>query len=344
MSIFQKAKKFLKANWIFVWLMCVTLCIGGITAFARYNDQHNVTKRVLATEDSQGIKFSSNYLATGAANKQVKNVAQDTNAEFELYIYNYNYSNPTVWYPTHLYYEISLSVIKRSGGVLTEEEVEDLIGSDNIVLNKVSVQDGVETLTEIAVLTKNNRSENNITELLENKTTGGTTNRYRLVLPASMTGNDICVMITATPQRQYRDLSGVVLSSKFMADLQNVVLSTGWSGSFNDDEDIAVRNYDGFNYCITGNGDSSGVLKWRSDLLEPNPFLIKELFNADIGNDETIEGETRWKKIELSALSSVNNAGRYDFQFYIVSADAKEAIADMDWDTFKNTVVFQEEE
>ena len=137
------------------------------------------------------------------------------------------------------------------------------------------------------------------------------------------------------------------MSSRFGAEIQTIVLSTGWTGSFSDDTSISLESYEGFNYSITGSGDSSGTLSWRYDLLEPNMNEIQELFGIDITNSSNYVDDptTNMRTITLSNISADDNAGRYDFQIYIKDDTAKNTIKTInDWSTFSDFCVFTEDE
>ena len=342
----KNLKTFLKKYWITVLLvLSVALLLGGF-ALAKYSTEHNAVKRVIATDSGVGKKFTSNYLFTGEGNQQVRNVASTytDNVNFDLYVYNYSINNPLWCYPTDLDYTMNFVATNKNGQALTSSEVEAILDNDKISVYSVTVVNDQEVLTLLTEIDKNtlNDAKN---QTIVHSTAGGTYNRYRLVLPNSAIGQNIRLQVLARPANKHRDISDIVLSSSFGAEFQTIILTTGWTGSYSDNTAIALSSYEGFNYSIVGSGNSSGKLYWKNDLLELNKNEIYELFGLDLSDSSVIQYDSgrQMQYIELSNLSSTGNGGRYDFQIYIRNKNAKTAISAMDWATFSQTCIFEED-
>lgn len=348
----QNSKKhFFKKNWITVWLVVALMVLGGEIVYAKYGSSHNVVKRVIATDSGTGNRFTSNYLETGTSNQHIRSVSSTSTDDiiYDINIYNYSVNKPTQWYHVDLGYTLSAQIKNLDGtATLTQAQVENLIGNDQIILYSVTIdENSEETVSSLLTLDKDNLTDSDASQIIENSSTGGTYNSYRLILPNSMLGKNISVVLTATPASKHRDIADVILSSRFGAEIQTIVLSTGWTGSFSDDTSISLESYEGFNYSITGSGDSSGTLSWRYDLLEPNMNEIQELFGIDITNSSNYVDDptTNMRTITLSNISADDNAGRYDFQIYIKDDTAKNTIKTInDWSTFSDFCVFTEDE
>lgn len=339
----KKFKHFLKKYWISVLLVLSLAFLFGGLAFAKYSTEHNAVKRVIATDSGAGKRFTSNYLFTGDGNQQVRNVASTYIGDiaFDLYVYNYSSNNPLWCYPTDLDYTMSFIVTNKNGEALSSEQVEEILGNDSIIVNTVTEVDGEEVKTLLTSINKDHLTDlKNLT--IVHSSAGGTNNRFELVLPHLAIGENIRLQILATPAAKHRDISDIVLSSRFGADFQTIVLTTGWTGSYNDNTQLSPGSYEGFNYSIVGSGNSSGKLYWRDDLLELNKNEMRELFGINLPAD--IQHDSLGTYIELNNLSSDNNAGRYDFQIYIKDKAAKTTISSMDWNAFSQTCIFVENE
>lgn len=341
----ETIKRFVRKNWITVWLVVAAITLSGGMVLAKYATEHNVVRRVIATDGGAGSRFTSNYLFTGTENRQIRTVASTYTGEvtYDLFIYNYSMNNPTLWYKSDLDFSFTPTVVSLDGTTsLTSSDFETLLGNDSIEVYSVEN----ETETSLLTINKDNFDQvvgNAVSQTITYSSVSGTYKRYKIVLPNSAIDKNICLKLEATPARKHGDISDLVLSSRFGAAFQTISLSTGWTGSFNDSTSIAPSAYEGFNFSITGSGDSSGELSWRSDLIEPNPNQIEEFFGVDLSSTTpTPVPGTNMVKITLPNLSSDDNSGRYDLQFYIKDAAAKTAIGNMDWDTFSETCVFTE--
>lgn len=343
----QRLKKLSKKNWITIWLVVAIVVFGGGMVLAKYAASHNVVKRVIAIDSGSSNYFTSNYLETGSLSQHIRSVSSTStdDVNFDINIYNYSVNKPTQWYPVDLEYSL-VAQIKTLDGTSTpdSDDLERWIGNDQIVLYTVTTSNNQEVTTPLLTLDKNTLTASNNSQVLTNSSGGGTYNHYRLVLPNSMVGKNISVVLTATPASKHRDIADVVLSSRFGAEVQTIVLSTGWVGSFNDDMTVALGRYEGFNFSITGSGSSSGKLSWRYDRLELNANEIQQLFGVDINTSHSDDPSTKMRTITLPNLSSENNAGRYDFRIYYKDAAAKDAISQLNWNTFKAYCVFTEDE
>jgi len=345
----EKIKKFFKKNWILSWLAVAIFLLFGGLVYAKYGAEHNVVKRVIATDSGAANRFTSNYLATGNATQHIRSVSSTSTEDivYDINIYNYSLNKPTQWYPADLDYTLTAQIKTLDGSAsLNSSQIENLIGDDQIVLYTVTVNENNQEVTHsLLTLDKDTAIVSDISQRIVNSSGGGTYNSYRLVLPNSVIGKNISVVLTATPASKHRDIADTILSSRFGAEIQTIVLSTGWTGAFNDDTSVSLASYEGFNFSITGSGNSSGKLSWRSDLLEPNVNEIRELFNVDITDSSNYSDNGNIRTITLSNLSSEDNAGRYDFQLYIKDSAAKTTIEALNnWTTFSTYCVFEEDE
>ncbi|WP_026834885.1 hypothetical protein [Eubacterium xylanophilum] len=333
----------IKKNWIMVWLVLAATALCSMVVYARYSNEHNIVKRVVATDKDLANRFTSNYLSTGTIMLKTQTVPVDStdDPEIEISIWNYNHKNPTKYYKSDINYTLDMVFTNTEGTALTSSQVENLIGNDEVEIYKIT-KNADQTVSEtLLVKISKDSISGTFNEVIKAQKNIGTENKYKLVLPNSSVGKDIAVKVTATPGSEYHDLPGAI-AAMFNAESQTIILGKGWMGSINDDENIPLSKYEGFNYSITGSGASSGTLKWRKDLIELNKDEIEELFSIDVNDSSNYSDDGNFRTIELSSLSSADNAGRYDFQFYIKNKAAKTAISGMTWSDFKKIIVFKE--
>lgn len=315
-------------------MIIALLAAAGMIAYARYNDSTNVVKRVVSTQKGEKSLFSSNLLNISEP-QQTKTVSEEvtTPQYFDISIYSFDIKNPGTEYPIDIDYDLVLSFYNSAGTqALNSEQINALIGNDTIQLYEISGS----SVSATPFMSINKDSS------LEDRTSSRTVtsaikeDSFRLVLPISMKNKDISIKITASPSG-YTDLPNHI-GAYFSIKTQTFNRIDGWRGDFNDNRNIPLSEYDGFNYSITGNGKSEGTLSWNNTLLEPNMQQINRI-KKENSSVETL-GTT--SSIVLS-LDSTDNGGRYDIQFYVVYKEVNDtvisgrsAIDSMQWSAFAN--------
>lgn len=323
MNSLKKIKKMLKKHWITFWMLFAILAVTGFVAYARYNDNRNVTKRVVATQKGERSLFTSNFLSTSVP-QQIRTVAVDESNDqfFDISIYDYDIKNPGAEYPTDITYDLTATFYNSAGtSVLTLAEVEARIGTDSVNLYNFSGESTA--TTPFLTIDKDKRSDSDQRTV----TQAAKVDSFRLYLPISMKDKDISVKIVAEPAG-YADLPESI-GAVFSIKAQAFTKITGWHGDFNDDKSKSPSGYDGFNYCITGNGVSEGVLSWDNTLVEPNMQQINQIKKPGA----TVITVGTKSSITLS-LDSADNSGRYDIQFYVAnngSGTGRTAIDLLNW-------------
>lgn len=327
MITLDKTKNFIKKYWITFWLVVSFATVAGLIVYARYNDGRNVTKRVVATQKNETQMFSSDLLSKSTPQHfRTVETGTSTDQYFDISIYNYDLKNPGAVYPIDITYDLSVLFYNSTGTQpLNSAQVEAFIDTDEI-----SLYDYNNTLSATPFLTvdKDSTSENNFVSRTVYTSSG--VDKFRLVLPISMKDKDISVKVIAEPSG-YSDLRQSI-SALFSIKTQTFTKIDGWTGDFNDDKGVNLSAYDGYNYSITGSGESEGTLSWRNDLLEPNQLQLSGLMK--LGTSISTSGSTSSITI---ALDSEKSSGRYDIQFYVKDKNARTTIDGMTWDTFANS-------
>ena len=294
----EKTKRFLKKNGLKIWIVIAVLSLSGMFAYAAYTNQQNKAKKVISTDANSEMRFSSNYLESGAT--KIKTVVvQDDVLTVPVSVRNYGRNNPTIWYSSTITYNISFELTDTSGRTV---DVDTLIGDDHIT---VSCNGVTKTLTASHI------SDTFTGQTLAYSTSSSSQNTYSVTFPSAET--KVCVRIIATPSNEHPDL--VPLSAILSVSDKSSVQSEGWTGAFTDSRTSKnPDDYDAYNYSFTGYGDSnSATFSWNSNKLEVN----RQYFKATFGVDPTLAPvDASGIKTVTISLDSQTSGGRYDFQIY----------------------------
>lgn len=313
----------IKKHWVTVWLISAILVFSYVVQ-AEYSDARNRVKRVAANVTSEGQLFSSNYLTAGSIElRKLQTVAEDGYCVVPVNIYNYNISNPTKAYQNDLAYLLTLKLVDNLDRPIAQDE-------PNTSIVEIST-DGVNynTLSWNTVKNSYYAEYNRVFNTVENGTYISDKQVIYIRYPSDVLTNDpgIYVEVVATPTdaKTFASLNAII-----GVQSQGTTLVRGWGGDFYDDKNY--RDYDAFNYVITGNGSATITLEWCSDYLELNEINLSEysddidLSESDLtGASKTIDNVSGiWKKIVINADADRENGqgvrigkNRYGLQFYM---------------------------
>lgn len=328
----NRIRKFLKANWILVWIAVVVLAFTSIS-FAEYLANKNRVRRVAANVADEGQQFSSNYMSVSEV--ELRKVSFNTGDEnhfcvIPVSIWNHSETNPQKAYQGDISYTWTMQLVDKDGHMITnthEAVSEYLVGysTDGITFNQFnSTYDSTNGYYADGSATFTKEASEDVYSVQEHT--------LYIRFPESVLTTDpgIYVKVTATPtdSRNFTGISAILGAQK-----AGDIIQRGWSGNFSDDEQYS--DYDAFNYVISGSGEADITLSWCVDYLEMNQISKDEYgWNSSIttfyrdssGNvvDSLPVGGTTWKKLEFTADSNeVDGSGkiiglsRYDIQFYM---------------------------
>ena len=332
----DKILRIFKKHWITVWVIVAAVSLCGIFVYAKFADNKNYTKRVIAADTGVKSFFTSNYL-TGYSYMNYKTITPNSAIvePFEVSIYNHNKNNPTSFYPGPITFKLTAKLYKNNGAseynaINDATVLNTILGNDEIEIYKVDINGNPVSGSSIT-LNKTTVS-GYITEMLSPaEGEKSAKNTYKVVLPLSVADEDIYIKLEADPTEQHPDLN--IIDAFFYAKSNNIDLSTGWTGDFNDNTAYTPSSYDAFNYTLTGNGTMDKILSWDTNLLEPNRTQIQDFFGIDL-TDPAVLADTNIYNYNSSTgvaslkinVSSASSGGRYDIQFYVVNAAARKEI------------------
>lgn len=324
----QKIIPFMKKHILAIWIIAAAVSLSTIVALAAYKNQSNVAKKVVATQATTDIRFSSNYLEDAVDSSDPNNIKYkgytvliSNDEAINVDIRNYGKTNSSLAYPVPLSFNLSATLTDSSGTALTQAKAEELLGSDTITV----------TLNNSAVITL---SSSTLTATSAQTITPGgtpTINSYKLNFPSAST--KACVKIVADPSTNHRDLHAI--GAVFTVSDKSGIQSSGWTGSFNDPESKIPSAYDVLNYSLTGYGASTAAtIKWDSSVvnIEANGFT----FNTGITPTGPVDIEpSGWKQITFSLDA---DAGRYSFYVFKASGFSDS----ITWDSIDNYLIFDD--
>lgn len=341
MTRINKVWRIFKKNWITVWVIVAALTLCGIFAYAKFADNKNFTKRVIAADTGNKTLFTSNYL-TESHYKNSKTVPKSTSNStfFEITVYNYDRNNPSTFYPTAISFTLNASLYK-SGGTQLYNSTSDATALDDIWGDDViNIYKGSKTSTPIIVLDKDTVSDFEPQTLAPEEGEKSASETYYIEMPASVIDKDIYVKLEADPTASHSDIYAI--DAYFYVKTNSVDLSTGWNIALNENTSgTTPAEYDGFNFVITGNGTAAKTLTWDNTLIRPNRQQISQLFGITLSGSET--------SISINLPSASDNSGQYIIQFYVVDENARKRIdgytdnestvhAPMTWEQLEATV------
>ena len=122
---------FIKKQWLLIWVLLASVGLFTMTATAFYESTSNSMNRVVVASSAQGMMFSSNYLEEGGENAYQAKYCIELNEDdkntstydTEVFIWNYNLTNISRWYPEEIKYSLKLKLTNTKGESLEADDV-----------------------------------------------------------------------------------------------------------------------------------------------------------------------------------------------------------------------------
>ncbi len=310
--------------------LAILICLSFTFTYAEFTNSSRA-KRVVATYDSVGVLFSSNYLSS---NVTLGNASPDvyrrmiytdgsTHAYGEITVCNYAQGNTAKTYEYDITYELyaALVILGESNGKTTktpataaqvgEKSVSLQYKNTTVVLNSSTLSNTF----AVSTLDHRNASTDICKVTFSEDFNGEGTGNLALYLCARPVGNS----------------SGITpLDSVFTTGTNSI--RNAWSGRFSDVQtNHTPSDYDGLNYVISGSGVGTVVLSWKDDTFKVNNTFIKSVLDEAGASAAYTSGVNGWSTLEFPVDSSITD--RYDLQFYF----ADENVArDLSWTDLNN--------
>lgn len=269
-------RKRFSTYWGTFCLVGALLVLGISGTFAAYTN-FSMARRVVSVKDGSIVLFASNLLYT--EDKSVQNSGYQnrrislTGNTFAVEVYNYILADKDTFNNQTIQYTFRVSLVSSSHSptgyaVLMNDEVHPF----------TLIEDGTYGVS----LTNQTLSGNQASK-----------NSYTIQVPDT-DKNGIRLIIEAIPdESSYPATNNKKLASGIV--IGNLSLEKNWTGQFIDsrkqgEKDLNPKDYDGFNYGISGYGEGTITLSWNKQFLEINPWFVSDV-NASVTNN------TVWKSI-----------------------------------------------
>lgn len=317
--------KFLKKNWIKLWIIIVALALSGVATYAVFT-RVNIVKRVISTDEGVGDRFSSDYMQSSGVYKmrETKN-SQEEIPQVSVHVFNYPYPKSAFYRNSKTTYEMTARLGTMSGDVFSPLDISNMSEDDLTLLNaggyKISYgnDERVFSSTNLTI-------EFNPCEIAAG---GAHSNEFVLSFDisevTSETPNEYYMELVANPE----DLDLPTLKG-YISVRYSQTATSGWSGKL---ETLNPQGeYDAFNYILTGTGTGEISFKWKSNYVLINKqFLENKNYKFKINgvqytggtsvttavNNLAADGDG-FKTITLIVDSTKIN--RYDVQFFKTGA------------------------
>ncbi|SDB41254.1 hypothetical protein SAMN02910317_02068 [Ruminococcaceae bacterium FB2012] len=336
--------KFIKRQWLLVWIVSVSLALCSIIAYAEYPGTNNYIKRVTLFDDSSDSMFSSNLLTLIDNNKisyqpyyvgQLDENAVATTYDVDVFVWNYDIDGSGDYYKRTIEYDLDISVVDNQGNTISSLEAGKYIqvvkndSSSALVTFNSSSSSYEYSSSQVETLATNARSQNKYT-IKFSKT-------WNLKNDANKR-----VMIKATPTSDFPDLKPLAAAIGLKEEQGSS--STGWKYYINEqrlNSSALPSAYDAYNLVLTGTGSETIQIEWdptkialNKDFYEPNgafPFVSGEVAYTQGGGTTT-----GWDKLVINAdsySSTKEYRNRYDIQLYKVNGEISSS-----WNFISDTV------
>ncbi|MCR5019992.1 hypothetical protein [Ruminococcus sp.] len=338
----KQLMRFLKKQWLIVWIAAVALTLTAILVSAEYLGENSTMNRVIVALSEQKLMFSSNILKENGDNEYQPKYEAGLSAEqilngaaydVPLLLWNYDRSNPSRWYSESINYDISFKLVQADG---TEINTAEKLNGKSITILKNG--------NSITTLDSNQYSDSR-PDTLTYSPSGAAENSYTIRFPGNwdfVADDDICVQIKAVPNNEgntekYIDLKnlGAIVGLKQLQSMG----SSGWNVYISESRisDTAPADYDAYNLVINGSGVADITLKIDTAKLLFNKYF----YDSSLRVKDFTAGEVSYigpdangiATIIIKADSSMNrNTGsdaetnpeyrnRYDIQLYKKGTD-----------------------
>ena len=322
---------FMKKQWLLIWVVLAAMTLCSVIAFAEYPGTNNFMKRVVLSDDSSDMMFSSNLLTLIENDKvsyQPYYVRQLTNTDVaqtydvDVFVWNYDIDGTADYYKRKIEYDLEISVVDNQGNVISSMDsgkVIQIVKNDSTVLTAFDSSSSSYTYikSEVEELDTGIRSQNKYTiKFSKNWNLRNDTNKR--------------VMIKATPTSDYPDLKPLAAAIGLKEEQSST--SNGWKYYISEQRlsgSALPSAYDAFNLVMNGTGSETIEIEWDPAVLELNkdfyesggafPFASGEMVYTQGGG--SVSG---WDKLVINADSYDGLKGyrnRYDIQMYKVNGD-----------------------
>ena len=334
----KKILKFIKKNWISVWLVTVIAISAGIAiTYAAYTEV-SVVKRVVSTKESEGELFSSNCMRQDLSSRML------STSQYTVTVCNYDQDKLLTFSPAQITYDFYAELQVKYGDEylnmaqflsrLQQDDPDNAATRYQEIVNKISTNYYVAKQDDdtASVISPEDSAEHYFTSAgnykvsFEGETLApndSSTDKYKIKISESDLSKqdpDFYIHVWAMPSVN----SLHTIESRIYGGI-SVGNASSWDGMLRETNSSEV-DYDFYNYIITGNGEGKVDIIWNSEYFEINEFFFSNMsgntFEQNPVVAETITSSdplysdyAGWSKITLE-VDSLNDKNRYELQLY----------------------------
>lgn len=330
--------KTLRKHWTRVWLIAILLISGGaFVTTAVYTEVASV-KRVVSTEPSPSVMFSSNCMRTETSSRRL------TSSEYSITVCNFDQEQPNIFNPSTINYTLQAKLQVKTDVGYTDlaEYLLPLETTNNELYNEY-----VAKANSYFIAKTEDDSDENITNP-ENKPFNvgngfsatftsdslaakhSSVDKYKVKIDENAitsANTDIFVYVWAVPNDPLEPISTMLYGTAITAN------TASWTGTFIE-QDCDSVDYDFYNYVITGSGEGTVDILWNPQKFSINDFFFDKKLSGNTfegdGTTSTIlendpkygsnsehkdEHYVNWKKITL-IVGGENSKSMYELQLY----------------------------
>lgn len=299
--------------------LCVLLSVFCTVTYAIFTSVRNA-QRTIAAYDTEGERFSSNYLLKGDSKDNVRTVFT-TSVSLPVVavvtVCNYQQGVQTLPFDSSFTYTVTARLVKYDESLPAKYAAVDssYLTSQSLTSYTVSISDGTQTRT---------LGVSNTSGTFSGSFSGGVSDSdaYTVSFSTGFAENkpNLYLEMIATPSTPLLS----TIRSIFKPDLRAAGATDYWTGSFRDDTGTSPSSYDGYNYLITGTGSGNVTLTWDGTKIKlsdvSKDILLSVSGASQVGNSITFPVDS-------------DEESRYDLQFYKVN------IASETWSQMSSSVV-----
>lgn len=294
-----------------VWLIIIFILLASTVSYGAYT-YFSYTRRVVSTQSSNGIAFSSNLLSLVSSEEDTYATTlfsfSGNSISRMITVCNYPQNNPTEINKNTIKYSFTAEIIKKDESVTVDYSGFNI----NFENQYYSFTDSVCRIDNIQMRSASEPVTNSF-----------------ILTAATANLKNISVRITAEPDSE--SLNNATENRKLarnltFTDIQNS--SHSWEGrftdQFNNEED--TRNYYGFNYEIYGSGSGTFILKWNTDYIDLDPEFAEKAqistngnirsFTLKVGEDDNGEESANTYRMQFYRTRSLKDVENERYKSY----------------------------
>lgn len=344
--------KKLRKNWITVWLAVAILLTGTFVTYAAYKKVTSV-KRVVTTQSSPDVRFSSNCMLQDVYNKKMPA------EQFTVTVCNYDQSAKEKYNTAQINYTFTAQLLFKWGDeYIPMSELKTKVSDEEYAkyvahIAGTDVEEGETPEPYKIQQTQDDDESKNEYDKNEYKFSDYADDDYKIMelstqsLPGTASNTD--KFLVTIPQSDFDETKtfqfGVLVEAEPQGDTslhkistrlygaKNAVVTASWDGNLVE-QNTSDYDYDFYNYVITGSGKGKLDIMWNPDYFTVSDFFFNSTLSGarflnnvtePVTINDTESAYNGWSKVTLEVNSEdtddVKGQSRYELQLFKVKSN-----------------------